>query len=472
MTIGKQFGICLGGMMAACGLVGVTGWHFVSVLGDRLDESVAVTARSIELSGELRSSVFTFRLQERGMLLFSYLKSDSQVNSCRDAYDKAMTAAIEKLAVIRNLTGDRGRQQLDQIEAGIVEYRTQQLEVGRLLAAGQVDDATAWDKKTLVAAGGKTVAALDQFNDLQHATNVKATDEALRLKGLARLGLAIGLAGCLLLGGAIAFFLRHCTRRLHVTALNLMRSADEVGGAANQVAAASQSLAQSASEQAASLEETSASSEEIKSLARRNSESARSAAELVTNSQARFVETGRSLDLTVAAMAEISAESDKISKIIRVIDEIAFQTNILALNAAVEAARAGEAGMGFAVVAEEVRNLAQRSAQAARDTSSLIEGSIAKSSDGKSKVDLVAASIRTITEEAGRVKQLVDEVKAGGEDQARGIEQVADAIEQMNHLTQTTAASAEQSAAAAAEMSSQSETLKGIVAGLTELVGS
>jgi methyl-accepting chemotaxis protein/methyl-accepting chemotaxis protein-1 (serine sensor receptor) len=170
-------------------------------------------------------------------------------------------------------------------------------------------------------------------------------------------------------------------------------------------------------------------------------------------------------------MGEISTQSGKISKIIKTIDEIAFQTNILALNAAVEAARAGEAGMGFAVVADEVRNLAQRCAQAARDTAALIEESIGKSSDGKVKVDRVAAAIREITGEFGKVKTLVDEVNHGSQEQTRGIEQVARAVTQMEQLTQTTAASAEESAAAAEELTAQSQTLKSVVERLAAMVG-
>ena len=166
-----------------------------------------------------------------------------------------------------------------------------------------------------------------------------------------------------------------------------------------------------------------------------------------------------------------SSDLGKISKIIKVIDEIAFQTNILALNAAVEAARAGEAGMGFAVVADEVRNLAQRCAQAARDTSTLIAESINRSNDGKTKVDEVAEAVRTITEESTKVKTLVDEVSLGSEEQTRGIEQVAKAIGQMEQVTQRSAASAEEGAAAAEELNAQSATMRELVSNLAALAG-
>jgi len=182
-------------------------------------------------------------------------------------------------------------------------------------------------------------------------------------------------------------------------------------------------------------------------------------------------DANRKLEQMVGSMKDINSSSDKISKIIKVIDEIAFQTNILALNAAVEAARAGEAGMGFAVVADEVRNLAQRCAQAAKDTAGLIEESIAKSTEGSAKLDQVAEAIRSITENATQVKTLVDEVNLGSQEQARGIEQVAKAISQMEQVTQKTAANAEESASAGEELSAQAETLRGIVERLTEMVG-
>lgn len=278
--------------------------------------------------------------------------------------------------------------------------------------------------------------------------------------------------GSLVIDGAIFYFVhRSITNSLSAVASQIAQGADQVFSAATQITAASQLLAEGTSQQAASLEETSASTEEINSMASRNSENSRSAATLVKQSDDKFNDTNGSLRDMVLAMGEINASSDKIAKIIKVIDEIAFQTNILALNAAVEAARAGQAGMGFAVVADEVRNLAQRSAQAARDTAILIEESISKSNGGKHKVDQVAKAIQSITEQSTQVKTLVDEVQLGSEEQSRGIEQIGKAILQMEHLTQKSAATAEESAAAARHLSTQSSALKDIVAQMNHIIG-
>jgi methyl-accepting chemotaxis protein/methyl-accepting chemotaxis protein-1 (serine sensor receptor) len=279
-------------------------------------------------------------------------------------------------------------------------------------------------------------------------------------------------AGFALLAAFTIGFVRRLNRLLRGTARQLLEGAGEIAAAATHVSTSAQSLAQGTSEQAASLQETSASGHEISATARRNNENSGLVAGLAEQSHGHCVEANGTLQQMMAAMQGIGASSDKIAKIIRIIDEIAFQTNILALNAAVEAARAGEAGLGFAVVADEVRNLAQRCASAARDTAPLIEDSIARAGEGKARVDQVARSIRTITDESLQIKDLVDEVNTGGQEQAHGIEQMATAITQMQQVTQTAAAGASESAAAAQQLTAQSHSLNDIARQLAVLVGS
>jgi methyl-accepting chemotaxis protein len=182
-------------------------------------------------------------------------------------------------------------------------------------------------------------------------------------------------------------------------------------------------------------------------------------------------ESKRALDEMVESMTAIQASSEQMAKIIRTIDEIAFQTNILALNAAVEAARAGDAGKGFAVVADEVRNLAQRSARAAKDTSSLIEESVTRAHRGSGKVEQVASSIAGMTESVLKVKTLVVDVSAASQQQAQGVDQISQAMAGMEKVTQTTAVTAEESAAASEQLSAQAETSMRVVRQLEALVG-
>jgi len=251
----------------------------------------------------------------------------------------------------------------------------------------------------------------------------------------------------------------------------LSSGSEEIASAAGQVSNASQALAQGSSEQASSLEETSASLEEMASMTTSNSENATKARSLAGAARDAADRGAAQVNGMVGAMRELKASSDDIAKIIKTIDEIAFQTNILALNAAVEAARAGEAGMGFAVVADEVRNLAQRSAQSARETSDKIEGAIAKTSQGVQISSKVAEGLSGIVTKVRQVDELVAEVAAASGEQSQGIDQVNSAVSQMDKVTQSNAASAEESASAAEELNAQAGTVKETVNELLSLVG-
>jgi methyl-accepting chemotaxis protein len=252
---------------------------------------------------------------------------------------------------------------------------------------------------------------------------------------------------------------------------HLKQGAEQLNNSSAAITASSQSLAEGASEQAASLEETSASLEEMSSMTRRNSENAGKANDLAKQARSAADKGVGDMQAMSAAMEAIKVSSDDIAKIIKTIDEIAFQTNILALNAAVEAARAGEAGMGFAVVADEVRNLAQRSAQAAKETAAKIEGAIAKTGQGVEISRKVGENLNEIVTKARQVDELVAEVSSASREQSQGISQVNTAVGQMDKVTQSNAANAEESAAAAEELNAQASIMKESVAELLRLVG-
>ena len=294
----------------------------------------------------------------------------------------------------------------------------------------------------------------------------RATDQRVGISVIGASFLAIAL-----LMGITIVVLRRVQRDLTASVGELSESASQMASASKQVSSSSQTLARGAGQQAASLEESSASSEELQSLTQQNAVNARSVTGLMSETAGVVGEANRKLGEMVVSMKSIEESSDKVGKIIKVIDEIAFQTNILALNAAVEAARAGEMGQGFAVVADEVRRLAQRCAQSASDTTSLIQESIAKSREGSQRLGEVAQVIERVTHQAGQARVLADEVNTGSEQQAQGIKQLAATLHQMQGLTQQTASSAEESASAAEETSAQSESMRGIVHRLEVLIG-
>jgi methyl-accepting chemotaxis protein len=472
------------GVSAMCALMAVMGCLELCALANskaQFELAVDKNVRGLQLADAIMAARAELLAAHRGVVLGAFAKDSVELESDKRSFEKNASVIHESLSRLLSLgiAGDDGKAGTkaetkvvaSDIADKLSEWQARFEDITRFAAAGDVDQANRIGNNAAISLqqrlleDAQRIAAI-QFESLAaQKSSAEASTAASTLVSFFVLGL------CFLTGAAMYFGTRSLSRNLRRTAMAMFEEAERVASAAVQVTSASQSLAEGASEQAATLQETSACSKEVSATARTNTDSCHAAAELVTLSQKKFEAANRSLDEMVESMNQINSSGARISKIIRVIDEIAFQTNILALNAAVEAARAGEAGKGFAVVAEEVRDLAQRSAAAARDTAALIEDSIATSQEGRAKVDRVAVAIKDIAMEAGRVKTLVDQVNAGSEEQTKGIHRIERSLSQIEQVTQRSAASAEESASASHQLTSQSELVKMTVRQLISMVG-
>lgn len=356
-------------------------------------------------------------------------------------YDKEFMPLLDQAIVLAGTDDAATRTKLNALDASIDG-------LGEELVTAMIEIEAATDK---MVENGAAEA---------QATASRATTQALVL-------LVVGVLLAIVLAWVIT---RSITVPVNRVIAGLGAGSEQVTSASNQVASASQQLAEGASEQAASLEETSSSLEEMAGMTRQNADNSKQADGMAREAQAaarKGVEVVSEMGL---AIGRIKESADATAKIIKTIDDIAFQTNLLALNAAVEAARAGEAGKGFAVVAEEVRSLAQRSAEAAKNTTAMIEESQLTAAKGVASSNEVAETLQQIAGSVDKVTMLVAEIAAASVEQAQGIEQVNVAVAQMDRVTQGNAANAEESASASEELSAQARELKEMVNVLTRTV--
>ena len=415
--------------------------------------------RKIELADSLKASLVLIRVHA---VNFITSRDAARGRAAQEGLAK-MTADLE--ALNGRTVNDEDKQRLKDVRAGVAEY------AGALQELQKTDEAMDNIDKTRTEVYQAALKHAQSFAAAAGERITKSANVSYRSVTVSNRIVIIGVISALVVGIVLALLItRSLTVALRRLADSLSDGADQVAAASDQVSAASQSLAQGASEQAAAVEETSSSLEEMSSMTKQNASNANECKNLGGAAKDGAEKGAEAMDRMSAAINDIKRSSDETAKIVKTIDEIAFQTNLLALNAAVEAARAGDAGKGFAVVAEEVRNLAQRAGEAARNTSALIEASV-KNADNGVKISVeVAAALKEIAETARKVNDLSAEVAAASTEQAQGIDQISTAVTQMDSVTQQNAANAEESASASEELSAQAAQLNNMVAELIAMV--
>jgi methyl-accepting chemotaxis protein len=470
-TIGKKLYTGIGALVLLLAVAGANALWVAGTLNEAITSATSIGAKRVDIAFQIAGDAKDIKSGQRKMLVAAYRKDTAKVEESKQDIQKALTAFTDEVSQLRPLiVSAEGRALLDDMTDHVSKWKPINTEIEKLLAEDKVEEAAhkAHDEAAPVINNLDAVGL--QLVEQERKLFAQLVSSALKDYADSRWQILLLLILSLGVGATAAYVVYTITQKLQKRAREMREGAQQVVAAAAQVMSSSQSLSQGASEQAASLEQTSASMEEMASMTRQNAENSQQAASLMAEVDKRVNESNRALGHMVSSMTSIRDSSAKVARIIKTIDEIAFQTNILALNAAVEAARAGEAGMGFAVVADEVRNLAQRSAQAAKDTAALIEESSANASQGSTTVGHVAEAITAITASVSQVKGLVDEVSVASRQQAQGIDQVTQALAQMEKVTQVTAATAEESAAASEELNAQAETAMVVVGKVEKMV--
>jgi len=495
MTIGQKLAASFGVMLALTCLLSYSSLAVVNRLGGILSTSVNENSRVADLISSIK-----LQLREMKELAtatqFSYavssvLKADSHqaktvesLGDCatchafgapdehRNGFAKLADRASATFNQLRPLIkSQKERESLEVIGQAIGDWRQIFDQYVDFASKGDFAGGHALVTDKMEPLLERVNAAAQTLETGQRALLDAANASAGKSVAASRWTTSVLIAISIACGIFLFFTIRKINRSLSEISCQLRDGAQRVAENAGLVSETSRTLQEGTSQQASALEETAAASEQVNATAHNNSDFAARATKLAQEVGRGMGETNQVLEKTVHAMQEIGRSSERISNIIKVINEIAFQTNLLALNAAVEAARAGEAGMGFAVVADEVRTLARRCSDAAKDTENLIGESIARAHDGQAHLDQLNSRIQTIAQKTIEMTSLSDQVQSGSLEQAQAMEQVDKALQQMQAMTEKTAANAEESAGVGEHLTEESGDLNEVVQRLERLVG-
>jgi methyl-accepting chemotaxis protein/methyl-accepting chemotaxis protein-1 (serine sensor receptor) len=471
MTIGRK--LFLGGfsMLGLSMILSVSSLRITNLLGSELWATASSTARKLELAGKTAADSAEMLSVERGLLLRLALGDQATAGNLHQSFLSQAKAVSHDLSQIRGSLEDQERLAVvSRAQDSLTAWVSADEEMWQLCSkqdyqnAFKVFDEKVAPKAQILQQAAAGIVAGEHSSIEQEKTKATELPTQSRWTSIALTFLSI------IVGFLVLRSVRNITSSLKAMSTKMSTTADQVIEASSQISGISIHLAKGASEQASSLEETSASSTEISSMTQQNAEYSQSAAQMVTQVDEQIKVANRNLQQMISSMQNITTSSTKVAQIINAIEQIASQTNLLALNAAVEAARAGAAGLGFAVVADEVRTLAQRCSTAARDTADLIAAAVSSSNDGSAKLNDVVSAIAEITGSATQLREMVSNVNAATQEQAKGIVQISDGLLQMEKVTQQTAASAEEGTQASRQLDDEAHALQEIVSQMKSMV--
>ncbi|SEG66899.1 methyl-accepting chemotaxis protein/methyl-accepting chemotaxis protein-1, serine sensor receptor [Bryocella elongata] len=472
MSIKKKLLMLYGAALLCAIIMGTTAVLIFQSTTDEVHRVVHGDSVKLGLSGELEALALQISSAQQSQLTSAVLNDEHGIAAARTTLEKSSARFSEILEQFRPLLiTAEGKQLVATLEKSNQDLNNEATSLAALVDAHRLPEARAeYASKLLpISSNVNALAAKLQKREEGRIADIGATLESTVHNGLISQIALVVLS--LAVGAWLFVVIQKLESDLRESVHELRDGSSQIAQASNEIATSAQALSRDASEQAALTEETSAATEQVSSMAQRNSANANNALSVMLEAETNSAAANQGVADCVDAMNAISETSHQIAQTLQIIEQIAFQTNILALNAAVEAARAGEAGMGFAVVAEEVRNLAQRCTKASDEITVLINRSVKNANTGRTLISALTESGQQVTAAFSRLKGLVQQITDASQEQGRGVGQIGQAVQRIEQATQRTAAAAEERAAAAEELNAQSETLHHVAGRLGKMVG-